>query len=87
MKTFKDLEFKEHNVQPMFATQARIMFGNGYGVSVITGDSAYSSESKPYEVAVLDGNGITYETSVSDDVLGHQSEADVTDIMRKVQEL
>ena len=88
MKTFQDLVFGPHPVgYGYFDTQAKMTFPNGYGVSVVTGSHAYSSEGRPYEVAIFDGNGLTYDTPITDDVIGHQTAEDVTDIMRRVQEL
>lgn len=87
MKMFKDLEFKAHRASYGFDTQARLDFSNGYGVSVITGSSAYTSNSAPYEVAIMYKGSLTYNTDITDDVLGHQSEEDVTDVMKRVQEL
>jgi len=55
--------------------RAKIKFENGYGASVITGEGAYSDENNPYEIAVLDANGdITYDTPITDDVIGHLDE-------------
>ena len=87
MKTFKDLEFKIHPNHPLFDTQAEMHFENGYGVSVITGKSAYSNSINTYEVAILFEGQITYNTHITDDVIGYQDEDDVNDIMKKVQEL
>lgn len=87
MKTFKDLEFKKH---PMFGvgtlqTHARMSFKNDYGISVITG--GYGSASKPYEIAVLYKGEITYNTHITDDVIGYLTSDEVTEIMFKIQEL
>lgn len=89
MKTFQDLEFKTHDLAKygQFNQQARMTFPNGYGISVVSGEYAYSSEGHPYEVAVFDGNGLTYETPITDDVIGHCTSEDVTEIMQKIQEL
>lgn len=88
MKIFDDLVFKSHpNKNCGFNTQAEINFDNGFGVSVITGDSAYSSEGAPYEVAVLYDGEITYSTPITNNVLGYQTAEEVTDIMKQVQEL
>ena len=87
MKTFKDLEFKPHSVQSHFDTQAELEFDNGYGVSVITRPSAYSNTNCPYEIAVLYKGSICYSTDITDDVIGYQTEADVTEVMRRVQGL
>lgn len=87
MKTFKDLKFEKHPHAPYFLEQAKMEFENGYGVSVITGSSAYSNEQRPYEVAVLYKGDITYNTHITDDVIGYQTEEGVTEIMAKVQML
>jgi hypothetical protein len=85
MKTFKDLVFKTH---PVFnnGTAAKLDFPNGYSVSVVTGDGAYQNEGE-YEVAVLKDNKLSYDTHITDDVLGWQSEDEVTEIMKQIQEL
>ena len=87
MKTFKDLDFKKHPSQPMFETHAKMSFENNYGISVCTGHSAYSSDSHPYEVAVLYKNGITYHSGITDDVIGYQTKGDVENLMKRIQEL
>jgi hypothetical protein len=91
MKTFNDLEFKdmaEHYqiVQP--GIQATIKFDNGYGASVVRHNFSYGHEEGLYELAVLDSNDkITYDTLVTEDVLGHLSEEDVTNALKQIQEL
>ena len=88
MKTFTDLKFETHpNESSGFDTQAKLNFDNKYGVSVVTGDSAYTDDSEPYEVAIMHNGSITYGTDLTDDVLGYQTESDVTEIMAKVQKL
>jgi hypothetical protein len=87
MKTFKDLVFGKHKVVG-FGTQAKLAFDNGYGISVITGDSAYGAGDFPYEVAVLNKDGgLCYDTPVTDDVLGHLNADGVTDKMEQIQEI
>jgi len=86
MKTFKDLKFK--NKPPGIAGKhAELSFNNGYGVSVISGFGSYSSSGNPYEVAVLKGNNLCYDTHITDDVIGHCDDAEVTKIMKQIQEL
>jgi len=88
MKTFEDLVFKTHPNAPLFDTQAEMTFENGYGVSVITGVHAYSSDDMPYELAVLGKDGhLTYDTPITDDVIGHLNEDRVSSIMIQVQNL
>ena len=89
MKTFEDLEFEQLNDEPfMVGKKSRTHFDNGFGVSVVSHTHSYGGRSGLYEVAVLDKDGLlTYETPVTSDVIGYLSEEDVTDVMKKVQEL
>ena len=87
MKTFKDLEFKKHPSSFGFDKQAVLNFDNNYGVSVITGSSAYTSHDKPFEVAIMYNEELCYSTHITDDVLGYQSADDVNRILFEVQNL
>lgn len=86
MKTYYDLVFRENET---FADNswARLFFENGYGVSVIEGSNAYGGR----ELAVFLGNEknarITYDTPITNDVLGYLSIDDVTELMAKVAAL
>ncbi len=62
-------------------------FENGYGVSVVSGDLFYSNGIDTYEVGILKDGILCCDTYITDDVLGYQNEEEVTEIMRKVQEL
>ena len=86
MKTFNDLVFEKH---PMgIGIQARIQFDNGFGASVVKGRYTYGGPQGLYEVAVLDKDGhLTYDTMVTDDVIGHLTEQDVTDVLAQIQSL
>jgi len=76
MKTFKDLEFKEHP-NHLGGVQAVITFDNTYG-----GDKGL------YELAVLGIDGhLTYSTPITNDVIGYLRDIDVTDVMEKIQQL
>lgn len=86
-KTFKDLEFVPHPVMGAGGTRAYMEFPNGYEISVITGEYAYSDEDHPYEAAVLHEGRVCYDTPITDDVVGHLDEEGVTEIMKKIQEL
>lgn len=86
MKTFKDLEFRPH--RDVDGLHSVMMFDNGYGVSVIKTPFSYGGKMGLYELAVLDsGEDITYNTPVTNDVLGHLSEEEVTKYMIEVQKL
>jgi len=87
MKTFKDLEFIELD-QYMKGAAARIMFENGYGVSVVCHSFSYGGDVGLYELAVLDTDGeITYDTDVTDNVIGHLTPEKVTETMAFIQVL
>ena len=62
-------------------------FENGYGVSVLFGYPFCSNGIDTYEVAILKNGYLCYDTYITDDILGYQDEDEVTEIMRKVQEL
>ena len=60
-------------------------FDNGYGASVLSGSLFYTSEEKPYELAVIKFGSswhweIDYTTPITNDVLGYlnQEELDAT---------
>ena len=86
MKTFNDLEFVPHLMG--VGIMSRITFENRYGASVVKTPYTYGGDKDLYELAVLDKDGnITYETPVTDDVIGWLRPMDVTDVMEKIQQL
>lgn len=95
MKTFKDLEFISHLAGS--GEHGTLFFPNGYGISVIQFTSSigiwgsYTSNENEWEIAVLYGDRdsyrLTYDTQITDDVIGHLSEEEVTEIMEKIQSL
>lgn len=89
MKVFEDLDFTTIELDPwMEGVQSRMMFDNGYGVSVICHKYSYGGKKGLHEIAVLDKNGkLTYDTPVTNDVIGYLSKTGVTNVMRQVQEL
>jgi hypothetical protein len=89
MKKFEDLEFEQVNDSPyMVGKKSRMHFNNGYGVSVVSHSYSYGGRDGLYEVAVLDSdNNLTYETPVTNDVIGYLTEEDVSNVMKQVQEL
>jgi hypothetical protein len=87
MKQFKDLEFVPH-AAGMGGVMSRIQFENGFGASVVKTEYTYGGDKGLYELAVLDSDGnLTYDTSVTDDVIGYLRPEDVTDVMAKIQQL
>lgn len=63
---------------------ARLKFPNGYGVSVVRGPATYGGSAGLYELAVMHGDAIVYDTPVTEDVLGWLSEGDVTERLNEV---
>ena len=90
MKTFDDLKFNLHPKKG-FDTHAVMFFDNGYGISVITGEDAYSNDEYPYECAVIEGNkdkfNIVIDTPITNDVIGFCDKDKITEIMKQIQEL
>ena len=86
MTAFKDLEFKE---LPDFAgIYCRIQFENGYGASIVKHQYSYGGKDGLYEIAVLDSGGeITYDTPITNDVLGYLSEQDVERYLNDIKDL
>lgn len=85
MKTFGDLKFKPLEIGGVRATMT---FDNGYGVSVIKTPYSYGGDKGLYEMAILGLDGdIVYDTPITNDVLGHLTEDDVSHYMVKVQKL
>ena len=89
MKKFEDLEFDKLSDEPyMSGVRSRMMFENGFGVSVVSHTYSYGGKDGLFEVAVLDKEGnLTYETSVTSDVIGYLNPEEVTEIMDHVQKL
>jgi hypothetical protein len=87
MKMFLDLVFFPHPNFMFGGTLAQIFFGNGYGVSVTTGGSSYTTEGT-YELAVLKGTKDSQKIVNMPDHEGiHLTKMEVTNLMRSVQEL
>lgn len=89
MKTFEDLEFEQINDAPfMVGKKSRMHFDNGFGVSVVSHSYSYGGRDGLYEIAVLDSDdNLTYDTPVTNGVIGYLSEEEVSNVMKQVQEL
>jgi len=67
-------------------------FDNGYGASVVRFDGSYGAESGLWELAVLEyGKGdhyeLTYDTPITDDVVGYLTDDEVQDYLRRIRAL
>lgn len=67
-------------------------FGNGFGASLVQHRGSYGSGQGLWEIAVLDWHedgsyDLTYDTPVTDDVLGHLSHKEVLNILCQIEGL
>jgi hypothetical protein len=87
---FSDLNFQPHPVW-FDGVQARHFFDNGYGISVIRSQYSYGGSEDLYEVAVLKGEEedytLYYESEITDDVLGFQSEEQIESVLFEIEKL
>jgi hypothetical protein len=89
--TFSDLKFEERPNHD-FGVQALAFYPNGYGVSVIKGSHTYGGNAGLYELAVVKGGStndycLTYETPITDGVMGYLTPDGVSAIMAQVAAL
>lgn len=63
-------------------------FPNGYGASVICNPYSYGGDMGLWEIAVLDKKGyLTYETPITNDVIGYLNDDEVIEVLNKIKEL
>ena len=84
--------FEEYKVISKLPGQWRFRFDNDYGASIIKHWGSYGYEDDLFELAVLhfDKNGnseITYNTPITDDVIGYLSNNDVIRYLNKIKNL
>ena len=68
-------------------SQARVIFANGYGASIVTGYGAYGGAEGLAELAVLKDGSLCYDTPITSDVEGYLNEADVTRLLCEIAAL
>ena len=75
-----------HGLSTISGSQWKFRFANGYGASVI--NDGYGREEGLYELAVLGPDGhLTYDTPITDDVLGYLTRTDVADALDRIEAL
>jgi hypothetical protein len=101
MTNFKTLKFKPHKFNDTGGFQgvhATIKFPNGRGASVVRFTSntipacgSYGAHAGLYELAVLKGDELDYETMeiefLSNDVIGYVDENRITEILQQIERL
>ena len=65
----------------------RIHFDNEYGVSIVSHEYSYGGRGGLYELAVLRGDDLCYDTPIADDVIGWLTAEEAIEIARKVEAL
>lgn len=84
------LELKEHSRTyhgEDIHTRMIIDFDNGYSASVVTGRTLYSSNLSPYEIAVVWGGKLVYDTPVTQDVEGYKTAEEANEILQAISHL
>jgi hypothetical protein len=88
---FDTIVFKELNFQPHpmgMGEQCIVQFPNGYGASIARSQYTYGGKDGLYELAVFGKDGqITYNTSITNDVLGYLSKEDVEKTLFDIKNL
>ena len=88
--TFKDLDFTPTE-NPLGGLRARVFFPNGYGASVVRHMYSYGGNEGFWELAVLEGDNtkskLTYDTPITDDVIGYLTEEKVTELLQQIEAL
>jgi len=71
--------------------QKQYKFSNGFGASVIQHSGSYGNEQGLWELGVVkwvsDRYTLDYSTEITDDVIGHLTEAEVEEILVKIKGL
>ena len=62
-------------------------FPNGYGASVIRRPTSYGGKDGLWELGVTKGGHLTYDTYITDDVLGHLTPKEVHDYLQQIKDL
>lgn len=84
---FVELNFKEQHPD-IGGLRAVIKFDNGYGASIVTGGKlSYTKPQCPYEIAVLKGDEICYDTIITRDVLAYQTAKGVARVLNDIASL
>lgn len=90
----KEATFERPHPGGMGGVQKLFRFPNEYGASVVRFPGSYGSESGLWELAVIRYKGaaidefsLTYDTPITEDVLGHLTEQDVDELLVRIEAL
>ena len=77
---------KEHKMNG--GIQKIYQFENGMGASVVRHNGSYGGDRGLWELAVLDQAGdLDYSTPITNDVLGHQNDEDIQNVLMEISKL
>ena len=62
-------------------------FENGYVASVICHDGSYGGKNNLFEIAIMIGDNIIYDTPITQDVLGHLTWDEVEENLWRIKDL
>ena len=62
-------------------------FPNGYGASVVKHSYSYGGKDGKWEIAVLKGEDLCYNTDITSDVLGYLNDPEVDSYLRQIEKL
>ena len=77
---------KEDNYPLLREARAYVHFDNGFYVSIFNALYSYGAEDE-YEIAIMDKDGICYDTPLTCDVVGHLDKKGVEKLLKEVSEL
>ena len=67
--------------------QMQFTYPNKYTASVIRHRGSYGGDMGLWEIAVMYGEKIVYDTPITNDVLGWQTDEDVEKVLQRIREL
>lgn len=88
--TFNELKFVSRST----SQQAKVIFPNGYGASIVIGPFTYGGKEGLYELAVVKvldpvtkDTELCYTTPITSDVVGYLTPDEVTETLAKIEAL
>lgn len=78
----RDFLVEEKNINN--GIQRIYKFPNGYGASVVKGPYTYGGGKGLWEVAVLKGEELCYDTPITNDVLGHLNDPEMDRVLKNI---
>lgn len=85
LNELRDRIISAENLSDTLFQRLRVIFDNGYGMSIIQGLYSYGGTEGKFEIAVLGADGdIDSSNPISDDIIGRLTAEDVVSIAREL---